>query len=423
MLRNDHVVWKFPLTGGGSIQEIILRGADEASYDDAIVVEDGFVLMADVGSGAVRLEFYDLQGMPVNVAGATTGNDIFISDRTGVDLLIDNGDTQPVKIKNPQTKGISHASFPALPGTVTPVGARIFQFDLLLEGDGDGLFDDRMIACRGQFNPQITQRQNGSTTTHPETKALTDRLLLLGNMNRPLDPIYSNDWAQIGSGNFATYHIVFQEEVDRGQQITLVRPGSRTVVHFSGQRALLGSQRLTEVPTGESISYVDGDLVNIAAEGETANNQTRMLAVVRATGPIDVTRPTRKGGDFYYYGGDSIPIGPHEVTIAIEGEPAAGDVNRDGAVTVADLILVAVLFGQQVPPNTAEDINGDGTVDMGDLLAVAQSISPAAPSAEANIDAATIEGWIAQARLEDDGSVAFRQGIENLQAMLRSLIP
>ena len=84
--------------------------------------------------------------------------------------------------------------------------------------------------------------------------------------------------------------------------------------------------------------------------------------------------------------------------------------NRDGAVTVTDLILVAALFGQQVPPNTAEDINGDGTVNMADLLAVAQSISPAAPSAEANINAATIEAWIAQGRLEDDGSLAFQTG-------------
>ena len=38
-------------------------------------------------------------------------------------------------------------------------------------------------------------------------------------------------------------------------------------------------------------------------------------------------------------------------------------------------------------------------------------------------DAATIEAWIAQARLEDDGSLAFKQGIENLQALLASLIP
>ena len=34
-----------------------------------------------------------------------------------------------------------------------------------------------------------------------------------------------------------------------------------------------------------------------------------------------------------------------------------------------------------------------------------------------------VEAWIAQARLEDDGSLAFKQGIDNLQALLRSLIP
>ncbi len=34
-----------------------------------------------------------------------------------------------------------------------------------------------------------------------------------------------------------------------------------------------------------------------------------------------------------------------------------------------------------------------------------------------------IEAWIAHARLEDDGSVAFKQGIENLQNLLASLIP
>ena len=34
-----------------------------------------------------------------------------------------------------------------------------------------------------------------------------------------------------------------------------------------------------------------------------------------------------------------------------------------------------------------------------------------------------IEAWIAQARLEDDGSLAFKQGIENLENLLASLIP
>ena len=34
-----------------------------------------------------------------------------------------------------------------------------------------------------------------------------------------------------------------------------------------------------------------------------------------------------------------------------------------------------------------------------------------------------IEAWIAHAQLEDDGSLAFKQGIQNLQYLLSSLIP
>ena len=34
-----------------------------------------------------------------------------------------------------------------------------------------------------------------------------------------------------------------------------------------------------------------------------------------------------------------------------------------------------------------------------------------------------IEAWIAQARLEDDGSLAFKEGVENLENLLASLIP
>ena len=41
----------------------------------------------------------------------------------------------------------------------------------------------------------------------------------------------------------------------------------------------------------------------------------------------------------------------------------------------------------------------------------------------AGIPPAMIEAWIAQARLEDDGSLVFKQGIEFLENLLASLIP
>ena len=124
--------------------------------------------------------------------------------------------------------------------------------------------------------------------------------------------------------------------------------------------------------------------------------------------------------------GDNIPAGPHEIRITVEERLATGDVNRDGVISILDLILVAQQLGRRVPAGSPVDINGDGVVSILDLIRVAQGIagSPAAPAAGAkSVDAAMIEAWIAQARLEDDGSLAFKQGIANLENLLASLIP
>ena len=124
--------------------------------------------------------------------------------------------------------------------------------------------------------------------------------------------------------------------------------------------------------------------------------------------------------------GDNIPAGPHEIRINVEEGLTTGDVNRDGVISILDLILVAQQLGKRVPAGSAVDVNGDGVVSILDLIRVAQGIagSPAAPAAgTGSVDAAMIEVWIAQARLEDDGSLAFKQGIENLENLLASLIP
>ena len=124
--------------------------------------------------------------------------------------------------------------------------------------------------------------------------------------------------------------------------------------------------------------------------------------------------------------GDNIPAGPHEIRIVVEERLTTGDVNRDGVISILDLILVAQQLGKRVPAGSPVDVNGDGVVSILDLIRVAQGIagSPAAPAAGAkSVDAAMIEAWIAQARLEDDGSIAFKQGIENLQKLLATLIP
>ena len=122
--------------------------------------------------------------------------------------------------------------------------------------------------------------------------------------------------------------------------------------------------------------------------------------------------------------GENIPAGPLEIRITVEERLLTGDVNRDGRVSILDLILVAQQLGKSVPPNSPVDINGDGVVNIFDLTLVAQGIGKAAAPtvATGSVGPATIEVWIAQARLADDGSIAFRQGIQNLQNLLASLI-
>ena len=191
--------------------------------------------------------------------------------------------------------------------------------------------------------------------------------------------------------------------------------------------------------TGGSTTFFQGGSINNAAGKITGLNAAR-LSAQGATGSgtlLQVNFKAKRGGttkltlqnlQFGSVTGDSIPAGPHEILITVEGQLATGDVNRDGVVSILDLILVSQQLGQRVSAGSPVDVNGDGIVSILDLIRVSQEIgnttASAAPmTATENIDPTMIEAWIAQARLEDDGSLAFKQGIENLQNLLASLIP
>ena len=121
--------------------------------------------------------------------------------------------------------------------------------------------------------------------------------------------------------------------------------------------------------------------------------------------------------------GEIIPAGPLEIHITVEERLPTGDVNRDGDVDILDLILVAQQLGKSVPASSRVDVNRDGVVNILDLTLVAQGIGGAAAPTAQSTSAVIIEAWIADARLADDGSIAFQQGIANLENLLASLIP
>ena len=110
----------------------------------------------------------------------------------------------------------------------------------------------------------------------------------------------------------------------------------------------------------------------------------------------------------------------------------AYDVNKDGQISILDLILVGQDFGKSRSTNARTDVNKDGKRNISDLILVARHLGeitgiPGAPSALAissmGLDPAVIRTWISQAQIENDGSLAFQQGIANLQQLLASLTP
>ncbi len=129
--------------------------------------------------------------------------------------------------------------------------------------------------------------------------------------------------------------------------------------------------------------------------------------------------------------GEVIPAGMRDLIITVGSQPL-WDVNADGQVSILDLILVAQHMGSAASATSKVDVNRDGVVSILDLILVAQhmgeSTASAAPSMLSvddieGLDPAMIQAWIERAKVEDDGSVAFREGIAYLRSLLAWLMP
>ena len=166
--------------------------------------------------------------------------------------------------------------------------------------------------------------------------------------------------------------------------------------------------------------------IRLSTQGVTGTG-TVLQVTFKAKSPGE-TELTLQNFEFTAITGQPIPAVPPQIYIAVEEQLAAGDVNRDGRVSILDLVLIAQQLTNTVPADSPVDLNGDGVVSILDLVLAIREIdntTALAPSAvEAVwIDPVMIEAWVAQAHLEDDGSLVFKQGIEFLENLLASLIP
>lgn len=104
-----------------------------------------------------------------------------------------------------------------------------------------------------------------------------------------------------------------------------------------------------------------------------------------------------------------------------------GDVNGDGTVNIADLVLVAGALGET--GQNAADVNGDGTVNIADLVLVAGALGTTAaapslhPQALEMLAATDVKQWVSAAQQLDLTDTTSQRGILFLQQLLIALTP
>ena len=185
-----------------------------------------------------------------------------------------------------------------------------------------------------------------------------------------------------------------------------------------------------------SIDNTAGEITKISSARTSGGGVTGTGTLLSVTFTPKTTGETQITLNNFFAGassGETISSDAPEIVITIEERAyPAWDVNADGTTNVLDLILVAQHLGEDASANPQSDVNGDGTINVLDLIVVAQHLGEPANAAAPfyvtgietlELDPAAIQMWIAQAEAKNDGSLAFQQGIENLQRLLASLLP
>ena len=246
---------------------------------------------------------------------------------------------------------------------------------------------------------------------------------------------FSTDATPVRSGDSFTLRLSAEKVTDlAGWQTDITfDPNALEAVEVS-EGAFLKTEGVGTFFLRGTIDNTAGKITQISAARLSGgvNGTGTLLLVTFTAKAVGETRVTLSNLHAGASSTEAIPLDAPEIIITVEDRAfPAWDTNQDGQVNVLDLILVAQHLGSAASVNRQADVNGDGTINVLDLIAVAQhlgeSTERAAPFSTAidslELNPATIQAWIARAQIEDDGSIAFRQGIANLEQLLALFIP
>ena len=211
----------------------------------------------------------------------------------------------------------------------------------------------------------------------------------------------ANIWSPAVGG-----HLVLTVNIADGQNVA----DYRIIWHYDDTALRYVSETKGDyVPPG-GVGNGDGTLVTLTLEVLVVRESTISISGFLTTPNGDAFTPTFEGA---------------EIRVSV-----FGDINRDGAVNLLDLILVAGSIGQAVPQGgNPADVNEDGVVNVVDLVKVAGALgsTAAAPAAHTqvlrNFTASDIQAWLAQAQHLPLTDATSQQGIHFLKQLLAALTP
>ena len=324
-------------------------------------------------------------------------------------------------------------------GKITDIGsARISEGGA--SGEGTLLSVTFTAKANGESRLSLRKFQAGASTGETISSRPPDMIMTVG------DP----STLDVSDGPFSLSTDV--TPVHLGDTFTL-RLRANDVTDFAGWQTDIAFDsdvlEAIEVSEGDFLNVKIGDTFFLGGEIDNAAGKIAGISTAKLKGggtgtgtlllvtfkakAVGETRVTF--GNFFAgsSSGETISSDAPEIVITVaDRKYPAWDVNQDGLVNVLDLILVAQHLGSDASVNHQSDVNGDGTINVLDLIVVAQrlgestvGVAPFNVTAidSLELDPAMIQAWIAQAEVESDGSLAFQQGIENLQRLLALLLP
>ena len=344
---------------------------------------------------------------------------IRFNQNTTIEIRSQQGGRFQFQIMDPD--GIHQAQFliPATTGDPSPIGTKFHGCELL----------------NGKINSTVTFVVNGFSPASDDTVTL-QVMDVHGNISEKRFPIQT---VEDSNPTIVSVMPASVEVPSIGEQLVFT-------LHITNGVAVAGYQANLQFDN-ESLRYIMSENGDYLADGaffapSIVNRNTVQLLSTALSGESDgngtlatltfevITREASRLvlSEVILSDGEGNTFSPElESGEVVEPTRIVGDVNGDGVVNIADLVLVANSIGET--GNTAADVNGDGVVNIADLVLVAGKIGTGGsapsilPEALQLFTAADIQNWLTQAKdlsLTDEIS---RKGILLLEGLLAMSTP